>query len=151
MSSFCFPTTREPSWCRSLRRKPTPSTRGSRASPSGCSITLKERASGRIALPGAMGLYLPLFTSSRTVGVLGILPGPASMLLDQEQLHILESFANQTAIALEKALLAEETQQAILKAEREALRNTLLSSVSHDLRTPLPQSPGLQPRSCRVM
>ncbi len=92
---------------------------------------------GTDTLPGAMGLYLPLLTSSGTVGVLGILPDPASSLLDQEQIHILESFSNQTAMALERALLAEETQQAILKAEREVLRNTLLSSVSHDLRTPL--------------
>ncbi len=84
-----------------------------------------------------MALYLPLFTSSRTVGILGILPGSSSALLEQEQIHILESFANQAAMALERALLAEETQQAILKAETETLRSTLLSSVSHDLRTPL--------------
>jgi len=98
----------------------------------------RQRAGiGTDTLPGTMALYLPLFTSSRTVGVLGILPGSSSALFDQEQLHILESFANQTAVALERAFLAEETQQAILKAETEALRNTLLSSVSHDLRTPL--------------
>ena len=50
---------------------------------------------------------------------------------------MLESFAGQTAMALERAALAEEAQQAMLTAERESLRNTLLSSVSHDLRTPL--------------
>ena len=87
-------------------------------------------------LPGASALYLPLFTSSRTVGVLGILPPPLTMF-DMEQIHILESFANQIAMAIERALLAEETQRALLKAETEALRSTLLSSVSHDLRTPL--------------
>jgi two-component system sensor histidine kinase KdpD len=98
----------------------------------------RQRAGiGTDTLPGAMALYLPLFTSSRTVGVLGILPGPSSGLLDPEQIHILESFANQTAMALERTLLAKETQQATLKAETESLRNTLLSSVSHDLRTPL--------------
>jgi two-component system sensor histidine kinase KdpD len=58
-------------------------------------------------------------------------------MFDQEQIHILESFANQIAMAIERTLLAEEAQQALLKAETEALRSTLLSSVSHDLRTPL--------------
>jgi two-component system sensor histidine kinase KdpD len=87
-------------------------------------------------LPGASALYLPLFTSSKTVGVLGIL-SPTLTMFDQEQIHILESFANQIAMAIERTLLAEEAQQAFLKAETEALRSTLLSSVSHDLRTPL--------------
>jgi two-component system sensor histidine kinase KdpD len=49
----------------------------------------------------------------------------------------LESFANQVAMAIDRSLLGKEAQQALLKAETEALRNTLLSSVSHDLRTPL--------------
>jgi two-component system sensor histidine kinase KdpD len=98
----------------------------------------RQRAGlGTDTLPGAMALYLPLFTSSRTVGVLGILPGSSSALFDQEQIHILESFANQIAMAIERALLSEETQAALLKAETETLRNLLLSSVSHDLRTPL--------------
>jgi len=88
-------------------------------------------------LPGAKALYLPLFTSSRTVGVLGILPELSTAIFDREQIHILESFANQSAMAIERALLAEETQAALLKAETETLRNLLLSSVSHDLRTPL--------------
>jgi two-component system sensor histidine kinase KdpD len=92
---------------------------------------------GTDTVPGAKALYLPLVTSSRTVGVLGILPGSSPGIFDPEQMHILESFANQTAIALERALLAEEAQNALLKAETETLRNTLLSSVSHDLRTPL--------------
>jgi two-component system sensor histidine kinase KdpD len=98
----------------------------------------RQRAGiGTDTLPGASALYLPLFTSSRTVGVLGILPGPPLTMFDQTQIHILESFANQIAMAIERILLAEEAQQALLKAETEALRSTLLSSVSHDLRTPL--------------
>jgi two-component system sensor histidine kinase KdpD len=98
----------------------------------------RQRAGlGTDTLPGASALYLPLFTSSKTVGVLGILPGPPLKMFDQEQIHILESFANQIAMAIERTLLAEEAQQALLKAETEALRSTLLSSVSHDLRTPL--------------
>jgi two-component system sensor histidine kinase KdpD len=65
------------------------------------------------------------------------MPNSPAAILDQEQVHILESFVNQAAMAIERALLAEETQQAVLKAETETLRSTLLSSVSHDLRTPL--------------
>ena len=92
---------------------------------------------GTDTLPGATALYLPLATSTRTVGALGILPGSAGRVLDQEQAHLLESFANQIALAIERALLADEARQALLKAETETLRNALLSSVSHDLRTPL--------------
>jgi two-component system sensor histidine kinase KdpD len=98
----------------------------------------RQRAGlGTDTLPGASALYLPLFTSSRSVGALGILPGPPLAMFDREQIHALESFANQIAMAIERALLAEEAQRALLKAETEALRSTLLSSVSHDLRTPL--------------
>ena len=92
---------------------------------------------GTDTVPGAKALYMPLVTSSRTVGVLGILPAFSPGMFNPEQVHILESFANQTAIALERGLLAEEAKNALLKAETETLRNTLLSSVSHDLRTPL--------------
>lgn len=82
-------------------------------------------------------LYLPLVAASKTIGVVALLPsGPDEMFLP-EQLNTLESFANQIAMALERAFLAEESQQVLLKVEAETLRNTLLSSVSHDLRTPL--------------
>jgi two-component system sensor histidine kinase KdpD len=97
----------------------------------------QQAGMGTDTVLGAKALYLPLVTSSRTVGVLGILPSPSFGIFDQEQMHILESFANQTAIAIERAILAEEAQNALLKAKTETLRNTLLSSVSHDLRTPL--------------
>lgn len=92
---------------------------------------------GTDTLPGSKALYLPLIASSKTVGVLGILPGPSGVTFDQDQIHALESFANQTALAIERAFLAEEAQQALIQAETETLRNTMLSSVSHDLRTPL--------------
>ncbi|MDA8434301.1 MAG: sensor histidine kinase KdpD, partial [Nitrospiraceae bacterium] len=92
---------------------------------------------GTDTLSGAKALYLPLSAGARTAGVLGIMPAGHSGFPDQEQIHGLESFANQTAMAIDRALLAEETQKALLKAETETLRNTLLSSVSHDLRTTL--------------
>lgn len=92
---------------------------------------------GTNTLPGARAVYLPLPASRGTTGVLGVCPAEPGRLSDPEQLRLLESFANQIALALERAALAEEAQQAWMKVETELLRNTLLSSVSHDLRTPL--------------
>ena len=98
----------------------------------------RQRAGlGTDTLAGAKALYLPLVTESRTVGVLGAMPIDTDGFFDQEQVHALESFANQIAMAIDRAMLSQEAHQALLKAETETLRNTLLSSVSHDLRTPL--------------
>ena len=92
---------------------------------------------GSDTLPGAKALYLPLIASGGVVGVVGILPKSAPDGFEPEQFHYLEAFANQTAIAIERSFLGEAAQRALLKAEAESLRNTLLSSISHDLRTPL--------------
>jgi len=92
---------------------------------------------GTDTLPGATGLYLPLLGSQGPVGVLGLRPQNPRSLRTPEQLHQLETFASQTALAIERARLAEEAEQAQVRAETERLRNSLLSSVSHDLRTPL--------------
>ncbi|GAB4433025.1 MAG: DUF4118 domain-containing protein [Chloroflexi bacterium OHK40] len=98
----------------------------------------KERAGlGTNTLPSAEGLYLPLSGAQRVVGVLGIRPRQRNRLLNPEQIHLLETFASQTALALERASLAAEAERATLTAETERLRAALLSSVSHDLRTPL--------------
>ena len=58
-------------------------------------------------------------------------------MLDPEQLHLLESLVNQVALAIERTRLSEEAQHAHVRAETERMRNAILSSVSHDLRTPL--------------
>jgi len=92
---------------------------------------------GTTTLPGAGALYLPLRGSQQPVGVLGIRPVDPHLLETPERLRQLETFVDQMAIALERARLAEEAQQAQLRAEGERLRSSLLSSVSHDLRTPL--------------
>ena len=98
----------------------------------------RQRAGlGTDTLPAAKALHLPLLTSTKTIGTIGIFPSSSAGPLDHDQIHALESFASQSAMALDRALLAEEAQQALLKAETETLRNTMLSSVSHDLRTPL--------------
>ena len=92
---------------------------------------------GTATLPSAGALYLPLTASRGTVGVLGVRPTQPQQLLAPEQMHLLETFANQTALALARAILAEEAQHTQVQIEAERLRNTLLSTVSHDLRTPL--------------
>jgi two-component system sensor histidine kinase KdpD len=92
---------------------------------------------GSDTLPAAPGLYVPLGDERRTVGVLAVLPSNPRRVLLPEQSHLLETFSGQIALALERAHLAEVAEQSTLAAERETLRNTLLASISHDLRTPL--------------
>jgi len=92
---------------------------------------------GSATLPGARALYLPLTAARGTVGVLGIVPPSDEALATPEQIHLLETFAAQTALAIERVALVDEAQQARLRSETERLRNSLLSAVSHDLRTPL--------------
>jgi two-component system sensor histidine kinase KdpD len=88
-------------------------------------------------LPGASALYLPLRSGERTLGVLALRPDESLRPLSPEQLELVEAVAVQAAAALDRARLAQEGEEARVTAERERLRSTLLSSVSHDLRTPL--------------
>jgi two-component system sensor histidine kinase KdpD len=92
---------------------------------------------GTATLPGATALYVPLIGSRGAVGVLGVKPSERHAFDSPEQLHLLETFANQMALAIERASLANEAQASEVRMETERLRNSLLSSVSHDLRTPL--------------
>ncbi|MBS2015085.1 MAG: sensor histidine kinase KdpD [Deltaproteobacteria bacterium] len=97
----------------------------------------KAAGLGTDTLPSASALYLPLATSGRTIGVLGVAPGDVARFAGHDDRRHLETLAGQIAAALERAKLASEAQDAHLRIEREQLRNALLSSVSHDLRTPL--------------
>ena len=82
-------------------------------------------------------MYLPLIGSQDVRGVLVVRPTDPRRALLPEHIRLLEALANQLALALERVRLADEAQAANLTAERAALRNTLLASISHDLRTPL--------------
>jgi two-component system sensor histidine kinase KdpD len=92
---------------------------------------------GSDTLAGAPALYLPLGDEGHRLGVLAVLPSNRRRLLLPEQRHLLDTFAGQIGLALERAQLAEAAESARVAAETESLRNTLLASISHDLRTPL--------------
>jgi two-component system sensor histidine kinase KdpD len=92
---------------------------------------------GTDTLPAAPAVYLPLRGARGALGVLGVLPTNRRRVLLPEQRHLLETFAGQIALAWERAALGEEAARSRIAAESESLRNTLLASISHDLRTPL--------------
>ncbi len=92
---------------------------------------------GTDTLPAAPIHCRPLKTPRGVVGVLGVKPTNPSSYLTQGQARLLESFANQAALAIERAQLAEQARQAQLLQATEKLETALLNSISHDLRTPL--------------
>ena len=92
---------------------------------------------GTDTLPAAEAMYVPLIATRGPVGVLGVHPARPSRLLTADQIQLLESFAGQAALAVECDRLADEAQKSQVAAEAEKSRSSLLSSVSHDLRTPL--------------
>jgi two-component system sensor histidine kinase KdpD len=93
---------------------------------------------GTDTLPSTKALYLPLVGPGGPVGVLGIrLPQGTERLLTPDQRQLLEACAGQIALALQRSALAEQTQRVLVEVEAERVRSSLLSSVSHDLRTPL--------------
>lgn len=92
---------------------------------------------GTDTLTAAKALYLPMISSSGPVGVIGVLPHDRDASFPPGEIHFLETFANQTAMAFERINLAHEAYRERLNAESQRMRNTFLSSVSHDLRTPL--------------
>ncbi|HTY93623.1 MAG TPA: sensor histidine kinase KdpD [Steroidobacteraceae bacterium] len=97
----------------------------------------RQAGLGTDTLPAAAALYVPLGDASRQLGVLAVLPENRRRVMLPEQRHLLETFAGQTGLALERAILAEHAEAARISAQSESLRNTLLASISHDLRTPL--------------
>lgn len=99
----------------------------------------KGQATGRGAdtLPGAGRLFVPLRTPSGVVGVLGVQRGGADFLLAPPERRMLDTIADLAAITVERIRQAKQIDQARMLAETEQLRSALLTSISHDLRTPL--------------
>jgi two-component system, OmpR family, sensor histidine kinase KdpD len=98
-----------------------------------------NRAAGRGSdtLPGAKRLFLPMRTGRGAIGVVGIdsdKPGP---LLTPDQRRLLDALADQAALAIERVHLVEDLDQTKRRTEADRLRSALLTSISHDLKTPL--------------
>jgi two-component system sensor histidine kinase KdpD len=93
---------------------------------------------GTDTLPSAKALYVPMIGSDGVVGVIGAMPHDASLEgLASDKAELLQAFSTITASALERASASELVEKTLVESESEKLRNILLSSVSHDLRTPL--------------
>ncbi len=92
---------------------------------------------GTDTLPVSTALCAPLLGSSGPVGVLRVEPRRPETLLDPERLLLFDAFANQIALALEAERNQDDARRAQFAAETERLRSSLLSAVSHDLKTPL--------------
>lgn len=98
-----------------------------------------NRPAGRGAetLPGGKRLFMPIRTSRGSVAVIGLdrdLPGP---LFTPDERRLLDALLDQTAVAIERVRLAKEIDEARVLTETERLRSALLTSISHDLSTPL--------------
>jgi two-component system sensor histidine kinase KdpD len=88
-------------------------------------------------LPNMRWLFLPLAAQDRTLGVLGVARENAADALSASDRRLLETLVDQSALVLERARMIAETAEAQRYSQTEKLRTALLSSISHDLRTPL--------------
>jgi two-component system sensor histidine kinase KdpD len=92
---------------------------------------------GSDTLPGAKRLFLPMRTGRGAIGIVGIdsdKPGP---LLTPDQRRLLDALIDQAALAIERVYLVEDVDRAKRTIETDRLRSALLTSISHDLKTPL--------------
>jgi|AmaraimetFIIA100_FD_contig_61_8651780_length_4755_multi_7_in_0_out_0_3 two-component system sensor histidine kinase KdpD len=98
-----------------------------------------NRAAGRGSdtLPGAKRLFLPMRTGRGAIGVIGIDRDKTGPLLTFDQRRLLDALADQGALAIERVQLVEDMDRVQRTAETERLRTALLTSISHDLKTPL--------------
>lgn len=91
---------------------------------------------GTYTLPGAAALHLPLLASQAIMGVLMVLPAQPRRVLEPEQFHLLETFAGQTALAVERARLADAAQQDYVRNETEQLRRSLQETLARQHASP---------------
>jgi two-component system, OmpR family, sensor histidine kinase KdpD len=97
----------------------------------------KVAGAGTDTLPNATAVFVPLAGSQEIVGALGVRPREAGRFLDPEQIRLLETCGSLVALSIERDRSVLKANEAELQVCEEQLRNSLLSSVSHDLRTPL--------------
>lgn len=98
---------------------------------------------GTDTLPANAQLYLPLKAPMRVRGVLVVEPDNLRLLMIPEQRRLLDTFAALVAIALERIHFVSVAKDTLIRMESERLRNSLLTTLSHDLRTPLTTLVGL--------
>lgn len=98
-----------------------------------------DRPAGRGSdtLPGAKRLFLPMRTGRGPIGVIGIDNDRTGPLLTPDQRRLLDALVDQGALAIERVLLVEDMDRVKRTVESERLRAALLTSISHDLKTPL--------------
>jgi two-component system, OmpR family, sensor histidine kinase KdpD len=92
---------------------------------------------GSDTLPGAKRLFLPMRTGRGLIGVIGIDDDRTGPLLTPDQRRLLDALVDQGALAIERVLLVEDMDRVKRTVESERLRSALLTSISHDLKTPL--------------
>src|SRR5436309_7818464 len=98
-----------------------------------------DRAAGRGSdtLPGAKRLFLPMRTGRGLIGVIGIDDDRTGPLLTPDQRRLLDALVDQGALAIERVQLVEDMERVKRTVESDRLRAALLTSISHDLKTPL--------------
>ncbi|MEQ1545339.1 sensor histidine kinase KdpD [Methyloglobulus sp.] len=92
---------------------------------------------GTDTLPGANAVYFPMTGYRGVIGVLALRAANLRRVFLPEQRRLLDTFINQIVQTIERVRLSEDAQQSQIRIESESLRNSLLSAISHDLRTPL--------------
>ena len=92
---------------------------------------------GSETLPGAKRLFLPVRTANGVVAVMGVSREEAEFQVNAAQRRLLESIGDLAAVGVERVRLAKDVDQAKITADQERLRASMLTAVSHDLRTPL--------------
>jgi two-component system sensor histidine kinase KdpD len=97
----------------------------------------KTAGAGTDTLPNATALFVPLAGSQQVVGALGVAAKDKNRFIDPEQVRLLETCGSLIALSIERDQSVLQAHEAQLQFQAEQLRNSLLNSVSHDLRTPL--------------
>ncbi|MCQ8102956.1 sensor histidine kinase KdpD [Methylomonas sp. SURF-2] len=92
---------------------------------------------GTNTLPGARAVYFPIHNEDKVLGVLALLPVNLRRVFLPEQQKLLETFLRQIGQAISRIRFSEQARSTQMQMEAERLRNSLLSAISHDLRTPL--------------
>ncbi|MSQ87626.1 MAG: DUF4118 domain-containing protein [Alphaproteobacteria bacterium] len=87
--------------------------------------------------PDATHLFVPLRTGQGVVGVLGVNRGNQGTYLTPEEYKLLDALANHAAVTVERAAFGAHVEEARLIRETEDFRNAMLSSLTHDFKTPL--------------